>query len=164
MIDLGKFKDIMAYAPGPATVVTATGDDGRHQGLTMSAVCSVSLDPPLVLACLDHGSNTLQAVRSSGSFTVNYIADGHESVALAFAVKSDSKFDGHAWSAPDGGLGGPVLAENTAAFAVCRVEQMVEAGDHTIVVGAVVDGGVREDCHALAYARRSFFTAVGSQV
>ena len=164
MIDSETFKGIMACAPGPATVVTATGDDGRHQGLTMSAVCSVSLDPPLVLACLDHGSNTLQAVRSSGSFTVNYIAHGHESVALDFAVKSDTKFDGHTWAIPEAGMGGPVLAENAAAFAVCRVEQMTEAGDHTIVVGAVIAGEVREDSHALAYARRAFFTAVESQV
>jgi flavin reductase (DIM6/NTAB) family NADH-FMN oxidoreductase RutF len=159
MIDHSTFKEIMACAPGPATVVTATGKDGRHQGLTMSAVCSVSLAPPLVLACLDHGSNTLQAVRESGSFTVNYIARGHENVALGFAVKSDSKFDGIKFHIHDERLGGPVLGEHTAAYAVCRVEQLVESGDHTIVIGAVEYGEVREEHHALAYARREFFTS-----
>lgn len=158
MIDTERFKKIMACAPGPATIVTATGSDGRPQGLTVSAVCSVSLDPPLVLACLDLGSNTLQAVRSSGAFTVNYIAHGREHVALDFAVKSDSKFDGHSWSMPVKSVGGPILDEHSAAFAVCRVEQMVDAGDHVIVVGAVVDGDAGEG-HALAYARRAFFTA-----
>ncbi|MFH5230517.1 flavin reductase family protein [Antrihabitans spumae] len=161
MIDKETFKKIMACAPGPATIVTATGDDDRPQGLTVSAVCSVSLDPPLVLACLDLGSNTLKAVRSSGAFTVNYIASGREHVALDFAVKSDSKFDGHRWSAPVGVAGGPILDEHSAAFAVCKVEQLVDAGDHVIVVGEVVDGQASDGCHALAYARRAFFTAAG---
>lgn len=160
MIDHSIFKDIMACAPGPAAVVTATGKDGRHQGLTMSAVCSVSLDPPLVLACLDRGSNTLQAVRESGSFTVNYIARGHADIAMCFAVKSDTKFDSVAFDIHDAGIGGPVLKEHTAAYAVCRVEQLVESGDHTIVIGAVEYGEVREEHHALAYARREFFTSI----
>ncbi|WP_233533090.1 flavin reductase family protein [Antrihabitans sp. YC2-6] len=162
LIDTEMFKKIMACAPGPATIVTAMGEDGRPQGLTVSAVCSVSLDPPLVLACLDLGSNTLKAVRSSGAFTVNYIASGREHVALDFAVKSDAKFDGHSWSTPAGFAGGPILDEHSAAYAVCRVEQLVDAGDHVIVVGAVVDGLVSDDCHALAYARRAFFTAVSA--
>lgn len=159
MIDSEVFKKIMACAPGPATIVTAIGVDGRPQGLTVSAVCSVSLDPPLLLACLDRGSNTLQAVRAAGAFTVNYIASGRERVALEFAVKSDSKFAGHSWSMPAVSAGGPILDEHNAAFAVCRVEQLVEAGDHVIVIGEVVDGDVG-DSHALAYARRAFFTAL----
>ncbi|MBD0862930.1 flavin reductase family protein [Gordonia sp. zg691] len=164
MIDQDTFKNIMAAAPGPATVVTATGADGRHQGLTMSAVCSVSLDPPLVLACLDHGSNTLAAVRESGSFTVNYIARGHEDIAMRFAVKSGSKFNGLAFEVFDDNSGGPVLHDHVAAYAVCRVEQMHTSGDHTIVIGHVVRGAAHRDSHALAYARREFFTAATAQV
>jgi flavin reductase (DIM6/NTAB) family NADH-FMN oxidoreductase RutF len=158
MIDKDVFKDIMAAAPGPTAVVTSTGGDGRHQGLTMTAVCSASLEPPLLLVCLDHGSNTLRAVRESNSFTVNYIARGHEDVAMKFAKKADDKFDGLAVSVADNGIGGPVLVEKAAAHAVCEVEQFVEAGDHTVVVGAVVGGGVTDEAHVLAYAQRKFFT------
>lgn len=161
MIDQEQFKEIMACAPGPATIVTATGADGRPQGLTVSAVCSVSLDPPLLLACLDLGSNTLRAVGSSRAFTVNYIAAGREHVALDFAVKSDSKFDSHTWSVPAATIGGPILDQHCAAYAVCRVERLIEAGDHVIVVGAVVEGRAGDN-HALAYARRAFFTAVSA--
>ncbi|AHH17444.1 flavin reductase-like protein [Nocardia nova SH22a] len=161
MIDQQLFKKIMACAPGPATIVTATGADDRPQGLTVSAVCSVSMDPPLVLVCLDLGSNTLTAVRASNAFTVNYIADGREHVALDFAVKSDSKFDSHTWARPAGTVGGPILTDHCAAYAACRVEQIVAAGDHVIVVGRVVEGDAG-DRHALAYARRAFFTGASA--
>jgi flavin reductase (DIM6/NTAB) family NADH-FMN oxidoreductase RutF len=160
VIEADIFKAIMAAAPGPATVVTAKGADGLPQGLTVSAVCSVSLDPPLALACLDLGSNTLAAVRETGEYTINYLAHGCEDVALHYATKSDAKFEGRAWTEPRGGVGGPVLLEHVAAYAACRVEQVVDAGDHVIVVGAVVEGGAEEKLHALAYARRRFFTAL----
>lgn len=161
MIEQETFKSIMACAPGPATVVTAIGEDGRPQGLTVSAVCSVSLDPPMALVCFDHGSNTLRAVRGSGAFTINYIAQGKADIALDFAVKSDSKFEGRPWTAPHCGTGGPVLDEHCAAYAVCSAEQFVPAGDHVVVLGAVIDGAVRDEHHALAYARRRFFTEIG---
>src|SRR5918998_872861 len=111
MIDDATFKDIMATAPGPVAVVTATSADGRPHGLTMSAVCSVSLDPPLALACLDRGSNTLQAVQDSGSFTINYLQHGCDELALHFATKTEEKFDRCRWSAPADGIGGPILEE-----------------------------------------------------
>lgn len=158
-IDPECFKAIMASAPGPATVVTALGADGRPQGLTMSAVCSVSLEPPLVLACLDRSSHTLTALRASGSFTVNYLSRGRERVALDFATKSGTKFDGHAWELPAAGVGGPVLPEHIAAYAACRVVDLIDAGDHVIAVGQVLEGEVRDDHDALAYARHTFFTA-----
>lgn len=157
MIDQDVFKGIMAAAPGPTTIVTSTSGDGRHQGLTMTAVCSASLEPPLLLVCLDHNSNTLQAVRESGSFTVNYIGRGHEDIAMRFARKADDKFDGLNVAVSADGVGGPVLVDMAAAHAVCSVEQLVEAGDHTVVVGAVVGGGVIDTEHVLAYARRKFF-------
>ena len=157
-IDRQTFKDIMAAAPGPTTVVTATGVDGRHQGLTMTAVCSASLEPPLLIVCLDLTSNTLGAVRDSGSFTVNYIAQGHEDLAMQFATKSDEKFDDITLRTHRHGLGGPILHDHSAAHAVCRVEQLVEAGDHTVVIGIVTDGEVHDTRSVLAYARRKFFS------
>lgn len=158
MIELAKFKTIMAAAPGPAAVVTAMGSDGQPCGLTVSAVCSVSLEPSLALACIDRGSNTLAAIEESGAFTINYLATGCEPVALHFATKSDRKFDGHRWMPPAAGIGGPILLDAAAAHVVCRVEQAIPAGDHIIFVGAVVEGAADDGSHALAYARRRFFT------
>ncbi|MBS1887882.1 MAG: flavin reductase family protein [Actinobacteria bacterium] len=157
-IDPETFKAIMANAPGPATVVTAFDAAGEPHGLTVSAVCSVSLDPPLALACLDLGSNTLAALRESGGFTINYLADGRHQVALGFATKSGAKFEGHSWVAPEGKVGGPILIEHVAAHAACETERLIDAGDHVIAVGRVVEGGAHEVLHAMAYARRQFFT------
>jgi flavin reductase (DIM6/NTAB) family NADH-FMN oxidoreductase RutF len=158
VIDGATFKAIMAAAPGPATVVTSRGTDGIPQGLTVSAVCSVSLDPPLVLACLDLGSNTLSAVRESGEFTINYLAHDCEAVALHFATKSAEKFADRTWAEPESGVGGPILSDHAAAYAACQVQEIVPAGDHVVVVGAVLEGAARDEFHALAYARRRFFT------
>ncbi|WP_028655120.1 flavin reductase family protein [Nocardioides sp. J54] len=158
-ISQADFKAVMASAAGPATVVTAMAADGTPRGLTMSAVCSVSLDPPMVLACLDRGSTTLAAIRETGSFTVNYLRHGCEDVALAFATKSDDKFTGRAWERSASGAGGPVLLGCNAAHAVCVVAALVEAGDHVIAVGEVEEGCARDEHPVLAYARRQFFAA-----
>lgn len=159
MIERDQFKAIMASAPGPATVVTALAGDGTPRGLTMSAVCSVSLEPPLVLACLDRGSTTLSAIRESDAFTVNYLRDGREQVALDFANKSDAKFEGRVWELPRSGVGGPLLLEHDAAYVVCKVAELIEAGDHVIVVGEVREGGVLGEHPVLTYAQRRFFAA-----
>ncbi|MCX6398380.1 MAG: flavin reductase family protein [Propionibacteriales bacterium] len=158
-ISQADFKAIMASAAGPATVVTAMTGAGQPRGLTMSAVCSVSLEPPLILVCVDRGSATLGAIRESGSFTVNYLRRGSEQVALEFATKSADKFVGRAWEPAASGLGGPILADCNAAHAVCVVTDLIDAGDHVIAVGQVREGGVREDHAVLAYARRQFFAA-----
>ena len=150
----------MASAPGPATVVTAFDGEGRPSGLTVSAVSSVSLDPPLALACFDRASNTLQAVRESGAFTINYLAHGHEGVALNFATKASEKFADLTWQEPEGGVGGPILTAHVAAHAVCEVENEVPGGDHVVVVGRVLEGEADERSHALVYARRRFFTGL----
>ncbi len=158
-ISPAEFKAIMASAVGPATVVTAMDGDGCPRGLTMSAVCSVSLDPPLILACVDRGSATLAAIRESRSFTVNYLRRGSEQVAMAFATKQTDKFAGLAWERPGSGLGGPILTECNAAHAVCVVTDLIDAGDHVIAVGEVREGAAQEGHAVLAYAQRQFFAA-----
>src|SRR6188472_2673597 len=91
-----------AYATG-VTVVTAIGSQGPS-GATANAVTSLSLDPPMMLACLDRGSRTLDSVRASGRFGVNALAAGQEPLALQFAGKhpEEEKWQGVEWSETDG--------------------------------------------------------------
>jgi flavin reductase (DIM6/NTAB) family NADH-FMN oxidoreductase RutF len=152
------FKAIMSAAPGPVAVVTAFDRDYIPYGLTMSAVCSVSLEPPLVLVCLATSSNTLSAIRETAAFTVNYLPVGEESTAMTFASKTAQKFENVTWNCPENGVGGPLLAEH-AAYAACRVINSIEAGDHVIFVGEVVEGAAQSDRSALAYANRRFFSS-----
>jgi 3,4-dihydroxy-2-butanone 4-phosphate synthase len=120
------------FATG-VTVLTARGSDGTPVGTTVNAVSSVSLDPPLLLACLAAGSETLAAVRESLFFAVNVLAAGQRHHSDRFAAKGELArahevaFDHHA-------MGVPILPESLATIA-CQVEAIHPAGDHEIVVG-----------------------------
>ena len=81
------FREALAAYPTGVTVITAIGADGRHSGATANAVTSLSLDPPMMLACLDRGSRTLATVGESGRFGVNVLAAGQEDLATGFAGK-----------------------------------------------------------------------------
>ena len=146
----------MAGFPSGVVVLTAVGSDGLPHGLTVSAFCPVSLDPPLVLACVDRTSNTLPAIRASGAYTINILAAGHQDLARHMATKAEDKFATLAReTAPLAGAG-PVLAHHIAAFACCTVEREIEAGDHLVLIGRVREGGVRQGVVPLVYHRRAF--------
>ena len=147
----------MASFPAGVVVVTANGADGRPRGLTVSAFCPVSLEPPLLLVCIDRSSNTLPAIQSSGGFTVNILAAGRQELARHMATKRDEKFDSVTWVAAGVPEGGPILIDDVAAHAVCTVERAVEAGDHWVFFGRVMAGGAVEGQIPLVYHRRAFF-------
>lgn len=149
------FLEIMSSFPTGVTVVTACSDSGAPKGLTVSAFSPVSLDPPLVLVCLDNRSTTLVAIGQTRTFTVNFLAAGREELARRFAGKMENKYEGISWELPASG-GGPILTEDSGAYVVCRLAQMIEAGDHWIVLGQVEDGRLREDHLPLLYGRRTF--------
>lgn len=146
----------MAGFPSGVVVVTALGEDGKPFGLTVSAFCPVSLEPPLVLVCVDRTSNTLPALRRSGAFTVNILAAGHQELARRMATKSPAKFEGLALEPAPEAACGPVLSEHIAAFACCTVDREIEMGDHLIFIGRVAGGGVRDGRTPLVYHRRAF--------
>ena len=154
------YREIMACFPTGVAIVTAHEAGGRPRGLTLSAFCAVSLDPPLVLVCVDKASNTLPALQVSGGFTVNFLAGGREHLAVLYASKAAEKFDGIAWRPPDLPEGGPILHLDCAAYAVCLTRQAVEAGDHWVFIGEVREGAVVEGRLPLVYHRRSFVDLV----
>jgi len=148
----------MGRFPTGVTVVTARDGEGVPVGLTVSAFASVSLDPPLVLVCIDHASHSHDRVLSTGAFAVNVLSAAQGVLARRFATDpAEGRFDGAAWSVGQGGA--PVL-EGASAWLVCTVEAAHEAGDHTIVVGRVLEGGVGTE-EALAYYRGAFTTVAG---
>ncbi len=160
-LDQATFFQIMGAFPTGVTVVTAIDKGGHARGLTCNAVCSVSADPPLMLVCLDEGSNTLPAIRHAGRFAVNYLAAGRERIARLFASKEPDKFSEVAWQPAPHGM--PWLHEDSIALAECTVEQEIEAGDHVVFIGRV-EGG-RPPARAsrpLLYFRRSYGTLSGA--
>ena len=156
LIDPQLYLNVMASFPSGVAVVTAYGPDGLPRGLTVSAFCAVSLDPPLALACIAKTSNTLPAVQHTDGFTANILAVGREQLARRMATKLSDKFDGIAWAHTKSGLGGPVMEEDAAAYAVCTLQQTIEAGDHWILIGGVVDGGHRPGVKPMVFSRREY--------
>lgn len=151
-LDPARFLAAMAELPAGVTVTTCRDSHGAPVGATLSAVTSLSLDPPMVLACFDRGSNTLKAVVEPGTaFLLHILAHGQESVAMAFAGKSEDKFAGVSWAPGRHNL--PEI-EGCAATLVCRVADLVPGGDHMIVTAHVEESSVADDPLPLVYHRR----------
>jgi flavin reductase (DIM6/NTAB) family NADH-FMN oxidoreductase RutF len=155
-IDPHKYREVMASFPSGVVVLTAFGNDSRPRGLTVSAFCAVSLEPPLALACVDKSSNTLPAVHHSGGFTANILAAGREQLARLMATKLSDKFDGIAWRHPESKAGGPILENDAAAYAVCGLRETIEAGDHWVLIGHVSEGGSRDGTSPMIFSRRTY--------
>ena len=136
MRDLGpdRFRSVMGRFATGVTVVTATSPEGPV-GLTANAVCSLSLDPLLLLVCFDNDARTLPVVRDVGRFGVNVLRADQEALARLFASKAPEreKFAGVAHTVHDGI---PVI-EGVLAWVGCRLERLIPGGDHTIGIGAV---------------------------
>lgn len=128
------FRETLSFLPGGVTVVTAREGDGSPSGLTATAVCSVSLRPPLVLVCVDEGSSTRGAMSASGCFAVNLLDEDQVRLAERFAGGRPDKFEGVPWATAE--TGAPVLRA-AVGYADCRVDRRVEAGDHDVFFGEV---------------------------
>lgn len=129
-----RFREVLGRLAGGVVVVTSRQEDGTPSGMTATAVCSASLEPPLVLACLDVGTNTHRAVEGSGVFALNLLAVGDEGLARGFGVEGDRKFDGLPTSTA--ATGAPLLGGGLG-YCDCSVVEAVPAGDHTIFIGRV---------------------------
>ena len=127
-------RNVMGHFATGVSVVTARGEGGAPVGTTANAVSSVSLDPPLLLACLARGSETLAAIRAEGRFAVNVLAADQRHHSDRFAAKG-AAVRAHEVDFDDHEHGVPVLPGALATIA-CEVEAIYPAGDHEIVVGA----------------------------
>jgi flavin reductase (DIM6/NTAB) family NADH-FMN oxidoreductase RutF len=155
-LDGERFREVMSTFPSGVVVLTAFGDDDRPRGLTVSAFCAVSLEPPLALVCIDMTSNTLPALSHSGGFTANILASGREQLARRMATKLSDKFEGIEWRRPTSPLGGPILEHDAAAYAVCTLRDTIEAGDHWVLIGLVTEGAQFEGVKPMVFTRRAY--------
>ncbi|HEX8092701.1 flavin reductase family protein [Jatrophihabitans sp.] len=157
-VDGAAFRDVMASLPTAVSVVTAIDPDGAPRGLTCSAVCSVSADPPQVLVCINQRNGSLAAIRHSGAFVVNVLGSTSAGLSDQFASSAAEKFSDVDWRpAPNSGL--PVLDGSAHAFIDCELTADITAGSHSILVGAVQACGTDIDSmHPLLYWRRAYGT------
>ena len=124
----------MAMLPTGVTIVSAAGPEGPA-GATANAVCSLSIEPMLMLACLDRGSRTLLAVQAANRFGVSVLHSGQEEIARSFATKAPvaDKWQGVEWADRDGI---PAIAD-PLVWVACELRDVIAGGDHVIVTGEV---------------------------
>ncbi|WP_205910454.1 flavin reductase [Rhizobium sp. FY34] len=142
-----------AFATG-VTVVTTIGPDAKPIGFTANSFSSVSLDPPLLLVCLAKTSRNFSAMTTGQGFGVNILSDAQKDVSNTFARPVEDRFATVDWA--PGPHGAPILSD-VAAWFDCSLSQVIDAGDHVILLGRVeaFDNSGR---NGLGYARGGYFT------
>ena len=148
-------RTVMGHFATGVCVVSTRRSDGSAVGTTVNAVTSVSLEPPLLLVCLAHDSETLAAVRASLRFAVSILAESQQEHSNRFAAKGEqARAREVEFSEHDPGL--PCLPDALATVA-CRVSAMHSAGDHMIVIGEAMSmSSAPEDAAPLLFFRGSY--------
>jgi flavin reductase (DIM6/NTAB) family NADH-FMN oxidoreductase RutF len=123
------------FATGVA-VLTTRPLDGAPHGITINSFTSLSLDPPLVMVAIDRACSFLNTFESSGHYVVNILAETQRDLSVRFAELPEGRFTGVSWE--PGTTGGPVI-EGVLAVLECRTTQILDSGDHRVLVGEVVN-------------------------
>lgn len=158
MISPDEFRHTLSHFASGVTVITVCDGQGRPTGLTASAFTSVSLDPPLILVCVDHKSQSYPALVAGKMFAVNILAHDQEAVSRRFATtKIENKFEGVPFAMSEMGL--PLL-ENALAHLECATVNVHLEGDHSIFVGRIERARVGVG-HPLVYFRGRYDRLTG---
>jgi flavin reductase ActVB len=149
-VDPLTFRQAMTRFAAGVTIVTTIDKDSRARGFTASAFVSLSLEPPLVLVCLDAHAECHSSFSVTDGFAVNVLRPEHEALARRFATKGVDKFASGEFKPGASGL--PVLPDALAVIE-CATEQRLPGGDHTILIGRVQDCQVNEGAPMIYYNR-----------
>jgi flavin reductase (DIM6/NTAB) family NADH-FMN oxidoreductase RutF len=159
-IGSAEFRHAVGHFATGVTIVTSVGPAGEPVGTTANAVCSLSLDPPLILVCFDRSSLTLAAIRSHGAFAINVLAAPQQHLSANFARRGVAAVWEGVRHRP-GPTGSPRLADVLATLE-CTVEYQVPGGDHEILVGRVRHAETAgTDAEPLLYWRGGYLGATG---
>ena len=151
-IDKDPFRAVLGRFASGVTIITTVDADGDDQGMTVSAFSSLSLDPPLVLVCIDHTASLWPVLQTADRFAVNILASSQEALSRRFSSKEGDRFDGVGFTR---GATGVALLDDTLASVECTVASRLAQGDHTILVGHVESGQAR-DLQPLLYYRGGY--------
>jgi flavin reductase (DIM6/NTAB) family NADH-FMN oxidoreductase RutF len=135
------FRQVMGHFVTGVTVVTTRSQE-RLAGLTVNAFCSVSLNPPLILVCVDLASTTRPVISESGVFAVNMLTEQQEALSRCFATTSAERYAGFCYARYHMATTGAPIIDDSLAFLDARVVAEYPAGDHAIFLGQVVAMGV----------------------
>ncbi|HTE43718.1 MAG TPA: flavin reductase family protein [Gemmatimonadaceae bacterium] len=154
MIDSDTFRSVLGRFASGVTIVTARDGAGEDHGMTASAFCSLSLEPPLVLICVDHAASMHELMLSHPRLGISILSSDQEAYSRRFADKdTDNRFDGIAYERGDSGV---VLLDGALAHLECAIIEHHDAGDHTIVIAEVERAAAKEARRPLLYYRGGY--------
>lgn len=133
-VDSDTFRAVLGRFATGITIVTGRDEQGVDHGMTVSAFSSVSLNPPLVLACIDHGATMRPLLDTLTNIGINILSEGQEAISRRFSAKDIQRFDGLGYTR---GASGVPLLEDALAHMEARIIDRHEAGDHLIVIAHV---------------------------
>lgn len=157
-IDSGDFRSVLGHLPTGVTVVTAAGAD-RPIGVAIGSFVSISLDPPLVGFFLGTESGSWAPMKASGHFCVNILCQDQQQLCGAMASKADDKFEGVDYTTA-AGSGAPVLPD-IHAMVDCRIQDVVEAGDHNLIIGRVLSLESMRDAPPMVFYKGQYGSFAG---
>jgi len=129
-----EFRAVLGRFPSGVTAVTTKGADGSDQGMTVSAFCSVSLEPPLVLICIEKSASAYEALTTAAGFAVNILSARQEQIARRFSIVDIDRFEGVGFTRSSSGY---AILDDVLGVLECRRYALHDAGDHTIILGEV---------------------------
>lgn len=144
------FKQILGRFATGVTIVTFKNEDGPH-GLTVNAFSSVSLDPPLILICIDKNARGHAILDNTDAFVVNILSEQQNKICYKFAISklsSEERYAGVSYHLTENGI--PVFEDNLCHFE-CKIAEKYAGGDHTIFLGEVEKGQISEDKKPLLF-------------
>lgn len=147
-IDQDEFRAVLGRFASGVTVITARDAGGKDHGMTASAFCSVSLDPPLVLACIAEDADMHAVIRQASTFGISILGEAQESLSRRFAELPSGRFDGIGYSRAESGV---ILLDDALAHLDCTIVERYDAGDHVICLGRVEWATCRQDRPLLYY-------------
>jgi len=134
-IDATTFRHVLGHVPTAVVLLTILDEQGVDRGMTVGSFCSLSLSPPLVLACIGNDATIASAMRGATQFGISALADDQEALSRRFADTEARGFDGVRYHRGPNGL---ALFDDAAAYLECRITARHPGGDHTMVVGEVL--------------------------
>ncbi len=155
VLDTRDFRRALGAFPTGVTVVTTRDRDGTPRGFTANSFTSVSLDPPMVLICVAKVAASCDVFAAANGFAVTVLDHEQQSVSALFASKAPDKFVRAPWTA--GALNLPLI-DGAAAWFACERERSIDAGDHMILLGRVLDYG-HTPSEPLGYCRGALMFA-----
>jgi flavin reductase (DIM6/NTAB) family NADH-FMN oxidoreductase RutF len=143
-------KEALAAFPTGVTVITVRDAEGRPHGMTANAFCSVSIDPPLLLVCVNRSAHTHALIADGGRFAVNVLAEPLEHISRHCARPGADKLLDPDWLVDEAPERGPHL-DDAAAYFDCELAERYEAGTHSIFVGRVAGFAARPNAPLVYY-------------